>query len=137
MTDGIDAAALETLTAAFEAEGATVERVAARVYGVTAAGGQKIPAEHKIDGAPSVVFDAVAILASADGAAELAKNHAARSFAADAFAHAKFIGVGGAGAMLLDAAGVTERDGGILDLADGAEGFAKACRALRFWDRVA
>ena len=39
--------------------------------------------------------------------------------------------------MLLDAAGVTERDGGILDLADGAESFAEACRALRFWDRVA
>ena len=42
-----------------------------------------------------MVFDAVAILASEDGATELANSHAAKGFAADAFAHAKFIGIGG------------------------------------------
>ena len=34
LTDGIDPQMLDNLTAAFEAEGATVERIAAKVYGV-------------------------------------------------------------------------------------------------------
>ena len=137
LTDGIDAQMLDDLTAAFEAEGAVVETIAAKVYGVTAAGGKRIEVRHKIDGAPSVVFDAVAVMASEDGIAALVGSHPAKSFAADAFAHAKFIGLGGAARKLLEAAGVNERDGGVIDLANGAKPFAEACRALRFWDRVA
>jgi catalase len=136
LTEGVDGPMLHALTAAFEAEGALVERIAEKVYGVTAADGTHLPVHHKINGAPSVVFDAVAVIASEEGIAALAGSHAAKSFVADAFAHAKFIGLGGAADQLFAAAGVGERDGGFFDLAGGAEPFAKACRALRFWDRV-
>ena len=96
-----------------------------------------LPADHRIDGGPSVLFDAVAILPSADGAALLANEAAARDFVADAYAHAKFIAVGAAAGPLLEKAGV-EKDNGIFAL-DGkdVDAFVQACGQLRFWEREA
>ena len=51
-----------------------------------------MPAHQKIDGGPSVLYDAVVVLASADGAALLASDAAAKDFVTDAHAHCKFIG---------------------------------------------
>ncbi|MBC7139887.1 MAG: catalase [Defluviimonas sp.] len=139
ITDGIDAALLNALQDAVMAAGGMVELIAPRVGGVLAADGAEIPAQQKINGAPSVLYDAVAVLASEAGAAELAALHPARCFAADAFAHAKFIGLGGAAAMLFDAAGVTQRDAGMMELAKPADAtaFVAALAGLRFWDRLA
>ncbi|MDP3341951.1 catalase [Frigidibacter sp.] len=139
MTDGIDAGLLKAVMEAVMAAGGVVELIAPKVGGVVAADGTEIPAQQKINGAPSVVYDAVVVLASEAGAAELAALHPARCFAADAFAHAKFIGLGGAAGMLFDAAGVTARDGGMMDLAKPADAkaFVAACTDLRFWERVA
>ncbi len=138
MTDGIDGALLEALIAAVEGEGGMVEKVAPQVGGVTTAGGKKVAADQKIDGAPSVIYDAVAVLASAEGAETLKEMHPAKCFAADAFAHAKFIAFTPEAEALFEAAGVSERDAGFhaLSGAGDAKGFVKACRALRFWDRV-
>ena len=138
MTDGIDGALLDALIAAVEGEGGMVEKVAPQVGGVTTAGGKKVAADQKIDGAPSVIYDAVAVLASAEGAETLKEMHPAKCFAADAFAHAKFIAFTPEAEALFEAAGVSERDAGFhaLSGAGDAKGFVKACRALRFWDRV-
>src|SRR3546814_8157225 len=65
--------------------------VAPRIGGVEASDGSFIEGDEKIDGGPSVVFDAVAILLSDEGAKLLSKESTARDFAADAFAHLKFI----------------------------------------------
>ncbi|AMY67468.1 catalase [Frigidibacter mobilis] len=139
MTDGIEVGVLQALLDGVEAAGGIVELIAPRVGGVVAADGTEIPAQQKINGAPSVIYDAVAVLASEAGAAELAALHPARCFAADAFAHAKFIGLGGAARALFDAAGVTARDDGMMDLAKPADAraFVTACADLRFWQRVA
>ncbi|WP_425486633.1 catalase [Amaricoccus macauensis] len=137
LSDGVEAKLVEDVTAAFEGAGAVVEVIAAKVGGVTDAGGKTIEAKHQINGAPSVVFDAVAVIASDAGIADLVASHPAKGFAADAFAHAKFIGLGGAAGQLFDAAGVTGRDDGFFDLEKGAEPFVTACGKLRFWDRVA
>jgi len=139
MTDGIDAGLLKAVMQEVMAAGGVVELIAPKVGGVVAADGTEIPAQQKINGAPSVVYDAVVVLASKEGAAELAALHPARCFAADAFAHAKFIGLGGAAGMLFDAAGVTARDDGMMELATPGEAkaFVTACAGLRFWERVA
>jgi len=139
MTDGIDAGLLQALMKEVMAAGGIVELIAPKVGGVVAADGTEIPAQQKINGAPSVVYDAVVVLASKEGAAELAALHPARCFAADAFAHAKFIGLGGAAGKLFDAAGVTARDTGMMELATPGEAkaFVTACADLRFWERVA
>ena len=60
-------------------------------------------------GGPSVLFDAVAILASDEGIAELADHPAARDFVADAHAHRKFIAYTAAAAPLLEKAGVADQ----------------------------
>jgi catalase len=138
VTDGIDDKVLTALIDAVEAAGGTVEIVAPRVGGVVTEGGSRIPADQKIDGAPSVLYDAVAILATADGAEKLADMHPARSFVADAHAHAKFIGVSKGAQALLKRAGV-DADGGVVTLGavEDAKAFVKSCAALRFWERLA
>jgi len=55
-------AALQEATAA---EGATIEIVAPTVGGVTASDGKAIPAKQKINGGPSVLYDAIVVIPSA------------------------------------------------------------------------
>src|SRR3546814_4263017 len=72
LTEGADAGLFNALVAAVEAEQASCEVVAPKFGGVTLSDGTKVAAKQKIDGGPSVLFDAVAILASSAGAALLA-----------------------------------------------------------------
>src|SRR5689334_12132164 len=92
VTDGTDAALLAALKAALTKEGALLKLVAPMVGGIEASDGTWIAADEKIDGGPSVVFDAVVLLPSTQGAALLADEATARDFVADAFAHLKIIG---------------------------------------------
>jgi catalase len=136
MTEGADAAQFAALTAACGKEGAQFEVIAPKIGGVTLSDGKKVPAQQKIDGGPSVLYDAVALLVSAKGAARLAKDAPTRDFIADAYAHCKFVAYSAPGTALLQAAGVTPDDG-FLALKDekSAAQFIKLCRPLRFWDR--
>src|ERR1700712_5376593 len=108
------------------------------VGGVTASDGAKIAAHHKIDGGPSVIFDAVALLIADEGVLSLTKLPPARDFVADAYAHYKFIGFTAAAGKLFAKAGVPEDlDDGFLPLrsAKDAKTFVAALSNLRFWDR--
>jgi catalase len=139
VTDGVDSNILKSLKTALEKEGALLEIVAPKVGGVKASDGSWIEAAQKIDGGPSVVYDAVALLPSEEGAKLLAKEAAARDFIADAYAHMKFIGYVEAAAILFGNAGVRERrDAGFVALKrpDDCSGFVAACRQLRYWDRA-
>ncbi|RWE39039.1 MAG: catalase [Mesorhizobium sp.] len=135
---GADAALLKRLQSAVEKEGATMEVVAPKVGGVEASDGSWIEARHMIDGGPSVLFDAVALVLSDEGAQRLAGEATARDFVADAFAHCKFIAFTAASVPLLQKAGVDPKaDEGIIDLTDpkAAAGFVESCRKLRLWGR--
>jgi catalase len=138
VTDGVDAALLKALKSALEKEGAMLKIIAPIVGGVKASDGSWIDADEKIDGGPSVVFDAVAILVSEEGARMVANEATVRDFIADAFAHLKFIAYDKSAAPLLAKAGVAV-DAGVIELkaAKDAAGFVKSCRALRLWDREA
>ena len=137
VTDGTDPAALAALRKAMAAAGATVELVAPKIGGVTLGDGTHAPADHRIDGGPSVLFDAVALLPSSEGAALLAGEAAARDFVADAYAHAKYIACTDSAAPLLAKAGV-EKDAGFFAVdAKGIDAFVAACGTLRFWEREA
>jgi catalase len=141
LTDGVDGALLEALEAALDAEGAQLKIVAPMVGGVEAADGTWIEADEKIDGAPSVVFDAIALLVSEAGAAVLVNESTARDFIADAFAHLKFIAYVDAALPLMERAGIGEEDidDGCIELSTrkGAKSFVEGCRKLRFWERAA
>jgi catalase len=141
VTDGTDAALLVALKVALTKEGALLKLVAPMVGGIEASDGTWIAADEKIDGGPSVVFDAVLLLPSTQGAALLADEATARDFVADAWAHLKIIGHVDAAVPLLRKAGVPEgqADEGLVSLrsAADAEGFVAACRKLRIWQREA
>jgi catalase len=138
VTDGVDAGLLKALEDALTEEGAMMEIVAPMIGGVEGSDGTWIEAKQKIDGGPSVLYDAVAILPSKDGGQLLAQEPTARDFAADAFAHMKFIAYVDAAMPLLQKAGLADSvDGGFMALngPEDAAQFVATCRALRFWDR--
>jgi catalase len=138
VTDGVDRSLLDALKKQLEGEGATLEIVAPAIGGVAASDGTHIEANHRIGGGPSVLFDAVAVLPSAEGATLLLQNAAAAEFISDAFGHLKFIAWTKAAMPLLERAGVAkDMDDGCLELTDPtmAARFVAACRKLRRWER--
>jgi catalase len=139
VTDGSDAKLLVALERAVEAEGAMLEYVAPKVGGFTMSDGTLVEAQQKIDGGPSVLYDAVVILASEGGAAQLATDATTKDFVSDAFAHCKFIGYAPSAQGLLDAAGIDPDDGVVALKSTKASvtAFLAQCHAVRFWPREA
>jgi catalase len=138
VTDGADIAIFNALKQAVKNEGAAFEVIAPAVGGVQASDGSWIDANQKIDGGPSVLYDAVALVVSDSGVQALAQEPPARDFVSDAFVHAKFIGYTQAALPLFDRAGIRQNlDAACirLDKPAAAADFLKACRVLRFWER--
>ena len=107
-------------------------------FAVTASDSTWIEAQHMIDGAPSVLFDAIVLLTSPAAIEDLVKEATARDFVADAFQHCKFIGYDPSALPLLEKAGISESiDEGVLSL-PGEEGiatFVTELGKLRVWGR--
>jgi catalase len=137
VTDGTDAATLTSLRSAAEQEHVNVELVAPTVGGVEAGDGTRLPADQKIDGGPSVLYDAIIVLASKHGASALAHVPAARDFVSDAYAHCKFIGYTSDAMPLFEANGLSsEMDDGFISLDNhSVTDFIAQCAKLRFWQR--
>ncbi|MGN7773833.1 catalase [Phyllobacterium sp. 22552] len=138
LTDGFDMTLLKDLQKAVIAQKAVFEVITPTVSGATASDGTFVEADQMIDGGPSVLYDAVALLPSEQGVGELVKESTARDFVADAFAHCKFIGYNASAVKLLDKAGVSgQLDEGIIQL-NGPDDIAKFIMQLgklRIWSR--
>ena len=138
VTDGADAGLFKELVAQITAHKATFEVIAPKVGGVELSDGKWIEANHMIDGGPSVLYDAVALLPSANGIADLVKEAAARDFVADAFAHCKFIGYVEDALPLMQKAGIADAlDEGVIGLKGpkDAASFIEELGKLRVWAR--
>lgn len=137
VSEGVDAEALGALRDAVAAEGAMLEVVAPVVGGVTASDGSHVDAQQKVDGGPSVLYDAVAVLVADDAAGTLASDATVQEFVSDAHAHRKFVAYTPDAMPILEKVGVAEdRDDGWIDLTtDDAAAFVEACRGLRHWTR--
>ncbi|MBB3660098.1 catalase [Rhizobium sp. BK650] len=138
VADGVDAKLLKALTEAITKQKAVFEIIAPKVGGVTASDGSWIDANHMIDGGPSVLFDAVALLTSHQAIEDLVKEATARDFVADAFQHCKYIGYDPSALPLLDKAGISASlDEGTLTLKDNKEiaAFVQELGKLRVWGR--
>jgi catalase len=139
--DGADRALVDGLRKAVETEGAQMKIVAPRIGGVKAGDGSTIAADMRIDGGPSVLFDAVALIVDEAGARALAKDAAAVAFVADAFNHLKAIGYTVAAEPLLRRAGIGAElaDEGVSIIADAnaLAGFVATARKMRIWEREA
>jgi catalase len=136
VTEGCDRALLDGLRRAVEAEGARLAVIAPKIGGAKASDGAAVAADHALPAAPSVFFDAVALLPSEKGAAALAREAAAIDWLRDAFGHLKVIGHTKPADALFAKAGV-ERDEGVvaLDGADGIAAFIKAAKGGRVFSR--
>jgi catalase len=92
VSDGADAKLVNAVMKVATAAGAVVKIIAETIAGATLDDGNIVPADFRVEGGPSALFDSVAILASDEGAARLAVMGAAQDFARDAYAHLKTIG---------------------------------------------
>jgi catalase len=133
VADGSDGAVVDAVKAAVEGDGGSVFIVAPKIGGAKLKGGKTLAADGQLAGSPSVLFDAVAIVLSEDGCAQLLKEGAAVDFAKDAFGHLKALGHTPQAQPLLDKAGV-EADAGVIDLSEDAKAFLPPART-RQWDR--
>jgi catalase len=131
IADGSDAAQVKAISKAAKAEGASVKIVAPKIA-AKLSDGSNINADGQLAGTPSVIFDAVAVILSAEGAKMLSTEGAAIDFVRDAFGHLKAIAIDAGGASLLKAAGVA-KDSGVVDAADRKAFIAAAM--TRQWDR--
>ena len=140
VTDGADAKVIAALKTAVAKAGAKLQFVAPAIAGVTLGDGERLPADHKIDGGPSILFDAVVVLPSAEGGAELALEAAAVNWLRDAYAHLKVIAYLPTAAPLFAGGGLSganaSRDAGLIDLsASSVADFIAAASAGRIWAR--
>jgi catalase len=132
IADGSDGAVIKKIKKAATDAGATVKIIAPKVGGVKLADGSMLAADGQLAGTPSVLFDAVAVILSDEGAKALVKESAAIDFVRDAFGHLKAIAVDQGGQALLKAANIAQ-DAGILNSTNEGEFIAAA--KTRQWKR--
>jgi catalase len=115
VADGVDGASLRKLHDALAAEGAVPRYVGPKLGAVETADGGSIDVEVSLEAAPSVLFDAV-VLPDGDAAVDaLAAVGLVPEFVKDQYRHCKAILALGAGARLLEKAGIPRQ------LPDGAD----------------
>jgi len=140
ISSGVDAKALKALKRAAWKEGAQVKYVALTREGIVDSEGNSVKIDEKVNGGPSVLFDAIAVLATDDGAEDLMTEPTAHDFVKDAHAHKKFVFHTRTAAPLFVAAGIDigSSPAGYTEVrsAKSASAFVEACRALRCWDRT-
>jgi len=132
IADGSDGAVIEKIKKAAMDAGATVKTVAPKLGGTKLADGSMLLAEGQLAGTPSVLFDAVAVILSDEGAKALSMESAAIDFVRDAFGYLKAIAVDKGGQALLKIANVGQ-DAGVVDTND-KDAFITAAKT-RQWDR--
>jgi len=131
IADGFDAALLGRIRAAVEKAGAVFEVVAPKIGKTVAADGTEVTADHIVAGGPSVIFDAVCVLA----AGPLVDAPPAIDWVSDAFNHCKVMGVVEEAQPLLAKANVVDDDG-VIDLGGkGIATFIDTARRGRIWAR--
>jgi catalase len=134
VTDGSDFRAVQRIKQVLKKEGAQLKLVAPQVGKLK---GGLVP-DMQLDGAPSVLFDAVVALPSEEGANTLVDIAAAVDWLRNAYAHLKVIGFNEEAGRLLERAGIAvDPKLGIVDIdrASGLEAFVESAKKHKIWDR--
>lgn len=136
VADGFDVDVVSKLRVAAEEAGAMFELVAPYARMTRASDGTTVIADHVIQSGPSVIFEAVVVVASAASVRMLLASPSALDWVSDAFVHCKVLGTIGAARPLLEAVHVTT-DEGVIDLAgNGVTAFIEAAKRGRIWART-
>ncbi len=135
LAPGFDVEVMQQLVKAIEAESATAALIGTKVGGVQDGAGTKQPVDMALNASPSVLFDAVAVLAGTEGDRALTENPDAVTFLRDALRHLKSIGLSGATSVAnraeVSGLGVTNFAGA----KDGISTFINFARGGRVWER--
>ena len=137
VSDGFDGALLVALRHAVSQAGGLIKIIAPTIGGVTCSKAKLQAVDERIGGAPSVLFDALAVLAGHD---DLATSPPAKAFVTDAYVHCKYVGWSPGAAALLAACGLADvADDAFCALTDAASAsaFVDGCKHLRHWPREA
>jgi catalase len=139
VSDGSDGELVKELQAQAEAAGAKVQIIGPTVGGVLTAQGDLLAVDHKVDGGPSILFDAVVVAPSVEGGAQLALQAEAVNFVRDAYGHLKVIGYLASAAPMLVKAGVDanpDNDPGLVSLGQSTlRDFISQASQGRIWKR--
>jgi catalase len=140
VSDGSDGKLVKELQAQAAAAGAKVQIIGPTVGGVLTAQGDLLPVDHKVEGGPSILFDAVVLAPSVEGAAELAMQAEAVNFVRDAYGHLKVIGYLTSAAPMLLKAGIDADSGddqGLVSLGQSSslQDFISRASQGRIWKR--
>jgi catalase len=147
VADGVEAAAAQTLHAGLVEKGAVPRYVGARLGTVRGVDGIDLNVEVTLETTPAVLFDAVAVLGGKAAVTQLGNIGHALEFIKEQYRHAKPILAVGAGATLVENAGVPavlpsgEADPGILvigpdgSVAEALPLFVKAIARHRHHER--
>ena len=144
--DGVDGEAAQTLHAGLIAEGAVPRYIGARLGSVTTEKGDKLEVEVTLETMPAVLFDALVVLGGKEAVKNLGAVGQVGEFIKEQYRHAKPILALGAGADLVENAGVPsvlpsgEADPGMLvdrhtSAAKALPDFIKAIGKHRHHDR--
>ncbi|NJC65307.1 catalase [Planosporangium flavigriseum] len=151
VADGVNPQSVTALREALGREDAVVELLAPVDGEVAGSDGTKLPVDRALSTVASVLYDAVVVPDGADAAAKLRSNALALHFLAEAYKHAKPLGVLGTGASLLEtvhlppfvngfngkqaAAGVVAHGDSGAPNDEFVTAFVKALAAHRFYER--
>jgi len=132
---GFDLKLKSALITGIKKEGATPAIIAPMVGSVRDSGGTKHPVEMALAGSPSVLFDAVVVLAGSNGDKELGGNPDAIGFLMDACRHLKAIGLSGVPGMAAKAH--VGGEAGVIDLGSARDipKFLHFARQGKVWER--
>jgi catalase len=132
--EGSDQKQLAELQTKMLAEQAHIKTIAPRLGSFCWSDGTPGHADAQLAGTPSVFFDAVILLLSSEGTAELMRESAATDFVRDAYGHLKAIGYTHEAKPLLDLAHV-QPDRGVIAI-EQLDDFLHAAKT-RQWEREA
>jgi len=138
LSQGYDQGTLENLLTALKKEKVNHDIISFHTGMVKSNNKSSVTVDEKIDGAPSVLYDAIAILITPKDLQMYLNCPAARDFVSDAISHKKFIAYHEAGEDLLKAMSPKgELDEGMfeLDKPAVAKKFLGRCKEIRLWAR--
>lgn len=132
IADGSDVTDIDSIRKAVIKAGAIVKIVGPKIGGAKLSDGSILHVDGQLAGTPSVIFDAIAIILSSEGAKSLSMEATAIDFVRDAYGHLKAIAMDKGGESLVKSANI-HMDAGVID-ALKTDDFIFAAKT-RQWDR--
>jgi catalase len=132
ISDGSDITTLNNIKKYVIKLGASVKVVGPKIGGAKLSDGSIYAVDGQLAGTPSLLFDAVAIILSNEGAKILSKEASAIDFVRDAYSHLKAIAVDKGGEVLVGNSNVFA-DAGVINISD-IDAFISGAKT-RQWER--